>query len=252
MLHKSHQAAKTAAQQLKRLWLPPKAARLLQQPPPAKFNTPLLKQLMQQSTQHADVIAGVLNFGLQQGSVQQRPTQQQQQLQLQQNTVLILDFLGAPEYTSAECLLFELLTWLNSKPDLAADLWQNLGQSAAADRSRRKCGLQDMWLAGMQVWQLLLLRTAAFQQSHIGHEEVYIRTQRLLVKASVGELGLGCTLRVVTFVCVWRTCQETGADVLHCWQTRTRTLHSTHRTQLYIVQATCPAMLLRNALLSMT
>jgi hypothetical protein len=198
-----HQAAKTAAHQLKRLWLPPKAARLLQQPPPANFNTPLLKQLMQQSTQHTDVIASTLNFGLQQGSVQQRPTKQQ--LQLQQGTVLILDFLGAPEYTSPACLLFELLTWLNSKPDLAANLWQNLGQSSAADRSCRKRGLQDMWLAGMQVWQLLLLRTAAFQQSHIGHEEVCIRTQRLLVKAST---GLGCTMRVVTCVSVWRTCQE--------------------------------------------
>jgi hypothetical protein len=162
---------------------------------------------MQQSTQHADVIAAALNFGLQL-LVQQRPTDQQQQQLQQQGKVLILDVLGAPDYSSPAILLFQLLTWLNSKPDLAADLSQNLGPSAAADSACRKRGLQGMWLAGMQVWQQLLLLTAVIAQSEIGHDQICIRTQLLLVQASAGKLRLGCTMCVVTSVCVWQTCQE--------------------------------------------
>jgi hypothetical protein len=150
-------------------------------------------------------------------------TDQQQQ---QQGAVLVLDLLGAPLHSGAACLLMQLLTWLNSKPDLAANLSQNLGPSAAADRACRKSGLQDMWLAGMQVWQHLLLLTAAVAQCGVG-------LSMQLVQASAGKLSLGATMHVLGFVCACAAHAKTArAAASNCWHTRNSTVHMLRFKQL--------------------
>jgi hypothetical protein len=217
------QAARAAAGHLQRLWHLPQALALLRQPPPANLNTPLLTQLMQQSRQHADVIAAALRFGVQQIRARQNPTDWQQQQQEEQGAMLVLDFLGIPGHSSAARLLFFLLTWLSCKPGIAADLWQNLGPNAAADGAGRTYCVQDVWLAGMQVWQQLLLLTATVVQSGTD-----LSAQRV-VMTSLGEFVWGepWVLRVRECLCardIPRNLEPLNA-ALCCQHALVRTLH---------------------------
>jgi hypothetical protein len=143
--------------QLQRLWLPPKHAKLLQEPPPAKFSSPLLSKLVQQSTQHVEAIAAALHFCLAQLKAQGQQQQQQQQ-EREQGLLLLQELVVTPEerHSSTACFVTELLMWLHQKPGLAADLSTRPGAESASGWH-----LQEMWLAGMQVWQLMCLLAAA-------------------------------------------------------------------------------------------
>jgi hypothetical protein len=156
-----------AARQLQQLWKVPKHKKVFDdriEDTFVCFTSTLSINLMQQSRQHLQAIAAAMLFCLQQLNANEQQQQQRQQWQ-QQALCLLQEFVAqSSQQRPVAGLIVQLLAWLHSARTSAVDLISRPYSTAASSTSSSSSShrqLQETWLAGMQVWQLMCLLAAA-------------------------------------------------------------------------------------------